>query len=72
MVFCFADTRDAQPLWQSVLAFYDGLGLSLPNVPPMMLVSGRKPGSRRQQHHGSRPSSRLLLRFTGTARRAPL
>lgn len=47
------DTRDAQPLWQNVLAFYDGLGLSLPTVPPMMLVdSGALNEAEGQETHG--------------------
>ncbi|KAL4452310.1 hypothetical protein ABPG75_007972 [Micractinium tetrahymenae] len=47
------DTRDAQPLWQSVLAFYASLGLSLPTVPPMMLVdSGALNEAEGQETHG--------------------
>ena len=33
-----ADTADCQPLYDSVLRFYEGMGMQLPCRPPMMLV----------------------------------
>eukprot|EP00798_Chlamydomonas_sp_ICE-L_P014317 gene14317-20301_t len=35
------DTKDAQPLYQEVIAFYRDMGMPLPTIPPLLLVDGK-------------------------------